>query len=497
MAQSVAPSQDADLQTTPVTWSLTQENWRLPAGETMGMTGGNLWWGVNDNLKLGIASYGATRGDRGGFITLGMAGELQHRWDPQWSSTLGLYVGAGGGHGGQPLAGGGLMLRTDAGLGYETRGWGRLGMGVSHVRFPDGAIGSTQPYLRYDYSFHSLWLGGHGPAVSTASANPPNGLGALASREQAFAMVARDVHWPAPSGLAKASRMQLIGAEWTRDLDAHWFLKLGAEGAMGGQSSGYMQILAGGGYRLPLWQGGDVRLHAAMGPAGGGAVDTRGGLMWDAGVSLQQQLSRHDALALTWGQEGGFSGPFRGSSLGLKWVHHFSAPDVGAQTVPIGDLAGWDPHHLRLRLVQQTYKGDRPAWRNSYPDMQVSLLGAQWDYFVSPADASTQWFVTGQGLAAYKGQAGAYMSGLLGVGVHQSLVGAWFAEAQALAGAGGGGGLATGGGLVGQYDMGLGYRLSPQWSVMATAGRIAAHRGSFQATSWGLTMVYDLTALSR
>ena len=100
-------------------------------------------------------------------------------------------------------------------------------------------------------------------------------------------------------------------------------------------------------------------------------------------------------------------------------------------------------------------------------------------------------------MAAYQGQAGAYMSGLLGVGVHRSLPGPWFGEAQALVGAGGGGGLATGGGLVGQYDVGLGYRLSQQWSIMTTLGRIAAYRGSFQARVLGIALVYDLTTFSR
>ena len=71
------------------------------------------------------------------------------------------------------------------------------------------------------------------------------------------------------------------------------------------------------------------------------------------------------------------------------------------------------------------------------------------------------------------------------------------AEAQTLIGAAGGGGLATGGGLVGQFDAGLGYRLSPQWSVLTTAGRIAAHRGDFKAKVWGVALVYDLTTLLR
>ena len=169
-------STEALLPTTPMAVSLTQEVWKLPAGETMGMSGGTLWWGVGEQMNLGVASYGATRGERGGFITLGVAGEYAQRWSPHWRSSLGLFVGAGGGRGGQPLAGGGLMLRTDLGLSYDMPHWGSLGLGVSHVRFPDGTIRSTQPYLRYDHRFNSLWLDGHTPpAVSSVRASGREG----------------------------------------------------------------------------------------------------------------------------------------------------------------------------------------------------------------------------------------------------------------------------------------------------------------------------------
>jgi hypothetical protein len=497
-AQSTPAASGAEvaLPTTLVSWSLSQETWHLPAGETMGMTGATLWWGATEDLKLGVASYGATRGQRGGFITLGVAGELQHRWSSEWSSTAGLFVGAGGGRGGQPLAGGGLMLRADVGLGYDLPRGGRVGAGVSHVRFPDGTISSTQPYLRYDHSFHSLWVGGRTPPDLSRAAAEPASAASLLLGAQEFALVARDVRVAAPAGAFADTRMQLLGAEWMADLDKHWFVKLGADGAMGGQSSGYMQILAGGGYRLPLWQGGKLKLHAATGPAGGGAVDTRGGLIWDAGVALQQRVSRKDSLELAWGKMGHFSGQFKADALGLKWMHHFATPQVGPEPVRVSALRGLDAHHLRIRLAQQTYVNAAPGWRNSYADLNVDNLGVQLDYFLSPSEQQTQWFVTGQGLAAYKGQAGAYMTGLLGVGVQRSLGGAWFAESETLLGAAGGGGLATGGGLVGQLNLGLGYRMSKRLSIMGTAGTMAAFRGAFKANVLGLGLVYDLTTFA-
>jgi hypothetical protein len=99
-------------------------------------------------------------------------------------------------------------------------------------------------------------------------------------------------------------------------------------------------------------------------------------------------------------------------------------------------------------------------------------------------------------LAAYKGEAGAYMTGLVGVGTQRSWGGAWFAEAEALMGAAGGGGLATGGGLVGQLNVGLGYRLSKQLSVMGTVGTMTALGGDFKAKVLGLGLVYDLTTFA-
>ena len=144
-----------------------------------------------------------------------------------------------------------------------------------------------------------------------------------------------------------------------------------------------------------------------------------------------------------------------------------------------------------MRLAQQTYRQAAPGWRNSYAHLNVDNLGVQLDYFLSPTEQRTQWFVTGQGLAAYKGEAGAYMTGLLGAGVHQALPGAWFAEAEALVGAAGGGGLATGGGLVGQVNLGLGYRLSKRLSLMGTVGTMDAFRGDFRARVLGFGLVYD------
>jgi len=499
-AQSDSP---AGLMPTPTIWRVTSETWTLPGSEKMGVVGGNLLFDVNNNIKLGVGSYGAVRGERGGFITLGLAGEVRQRLSPSWLGHGGLFVGAGGGRGGSTLAGGGstlsgggLMLRGDIGLTYETSRHGNVGFGLSHVRFPSGVIHSTQPYLMYEYPFHSLLGSGWESA-------PPDGnrmtgaatASAVPSSAQEFSLVARSYQIPSSvvqdDGQPQHRSMQLLGVEWLSYLDQHWFLKLESEGAMGGQSNGYMQILAGGGYRLPLTRSTALKLHAAAGPAGGGGVDTGGGLLIDAGIALQQNLTPRTAVELSLGEVRAPSRSFKARSVALKLNYQFGLPAVSSAAVPWNALGGFDAKPLRVRMVNQTYFKASPTWRSSYVDQSVSNLGVQIDYFVSP-----HWFLTGQGLAAHAGKAGAFMTGLVGVGSQWPVSGRWFVEGEALLGAAGGGGLAVGGGLVRQLNAGVGYRLSKSLSVMTTVGQMAALRGDFKAKVLGVSLGYQFTGFA-
>ncbi len=479
----------ADLKPTPTAWRLTSETLKLPGGEKMGMVGGDLLFDVSDKLRLGIGSYGAVRGELGGFITLGVAGEVQQRLSPSWLSHAGLFVGAGGGRGRGDLSGGGLMLRADAGLTYRSAGYGNFGFGVSHVRFPSGLIASTQPYLQYEYSFNSLL----GRGWTTTSPNSGSAwMDAVQANPNEFAVVARSYKIPSSvvrdGGQPQHSSMQLLGVEWLSYLDERWFLKLESEGAMGGQNAGYMQILAGGGYRLPLSRSTAIKFHAAVGPAGGGGVDTGGGLLLDAGASLQQNVTKRTALELTVGEVRAPSRSFEARSVALKLIYQFGLPSVPPTAPPWSALRDFDTENLRVRVANQTYFKAAPKWRNQFVDQSVSNLGVQLDYFVSP-----HWFVTGQGLAAYAGKAGAYMTGQVGVGTQWPVSERWFVEGEALLGAAGGGGLAVGSGLVGQANASVGYHLSKSLSLMATAGRINALKGDFKANLVGLTLAYQFT----
>jgi hypothetical protein len=456
----------------------------------MGMMGWNLLMDVTDGVALGAATYGAISGERGGFITLGVAGELSHRISERWRAHGGLFVGAGGGRGSYTQAGGGLMIRTDVGLTYQTQNFGNIGFGVSNITFPSGTIRTTQPYLLYEYPFYSL--------VGTSGSKSSGGQrtsSSLSSKEQEFSVVARSYSIPAgvlrDDGGPQYPKMQLLGAEWLSYLDENWFLKLESEGAAGGESNGYMQVLAGGGYRLPITKSTALKVHAAVGPAGGGRVDTGGGFIYDAGIGIHQKIFGNNGVELSISQVRMPSRSFKATSVGLKLVHSFGLPQVGAKPVSLAALEGFESTALRARLAHQTYIGTNPKWRTRTPDQNVGNLGIQLDYFLTP-----NWFLSGQGLAAYVGDAGSYMKGLVGAGYRKPIVGPWFVEAEGLVGAAGGGGLAVGGGLVTQGTASLGYQINKTFAVMGTVGRIQATRGDFKANVAGLALGYQFTMFS-
>lgn len=480
------------LQPTVTNVNLNYESVNLPGGESMGWAGLNLMFNMTPSARLGVGTYGSLAGDRGGFITLGVVGELHKQLSKDWSVHTGLFVGGGGGHGdNSALAGGGLMLRADAGVDYQVKDLGNFGVGVSHVEFPNGHISSTQPYVRYEYPFSNLMSSGWQKGVD----DDPRGW-SLSSHLNEFSMVGREYLIPSSvhrsDGLRQTNHMELLGVEWLTFLDEYWYLSLETEGAGGGGSNGYMQILAGGGYRFPVTEKAFIKLKMAAGPAGGGGVDTGGGLLLDTGASLQYAVTK------SWLAEVGLSdvrapdGSFEAVSLGVKLNYQYGLPNVTDRSVSWSWLDHYNSDPLRLRMTSQTYFKGNDRWRSGNVNQAVSNIGVQADYFFGE-----RLFLTGQALAAYEGDAGAYMVGELGLGVRWPITKRLYLEAEGLMGAAGGGGLSVGGGFVGQANASLGYYLTNDISLMASVGRVASFEGNFEANVAGVSLAYDFLGFTR
>lgn len=453
------------LEPTRMSFSASQETWKLPDGERMGMSSIGLVQELSPGLAAGLRAYTATSGQRGGFITLGGVVQGRQRVLQGLDLEAEGFVGAGAGASGQALAGGGLMLRGALGVGVALPQGARLSLGVSRVRFPSGTIASTQPYLGLSLPFGvQTRLDGAPVAHYTHQLLPT------------LKRLSVDVGTRTTAGAAQGD-LGLVGVEWRTFLSPHSYVALETQAAYSGGSAGYMDIMAGGGLRLPLTQGLALYTDAMVGGGGGGAVATDSGRLAQLRVGTQLQLGRHWVLDASAARLRATDGRFGGQVLGLSLGYQFGSP-LGQSS------AGLQAHDLRLRLASQRYSGASSQWRNGTGG-SVGLVGAQLDYFVTP-----NWYLTGQGLAAATGGAGAYMTGLMGAGARTPLGSHWFAEAEALLGAAGGGGLNTGSGALGQVNMNLGYALSPRLELIASVGRAQSSGGAFKANVVGVSLAY-------
>jgi hypothetical protein len=261
---------------------------------------------------------------------------------------------------------------------------------------------------------------------------------------------------------------------------------------MRGGVAGYMQVLGGLGLQYSLSP--SAKLHGSLstGFGGGGGVDTAGGLLAAADIGLQWEVAPAWQVDVGAGYFAAPEGSLRAKTLTLRVAHAFSGLPSASTPKPANTstLAGmeFEPRALRVRFAEQHYFKGSANWRN-LPELAVGNLGFQFDYFMSP-----EWYLTGQGLGAYTGKAGAYMTGQLGIGMHRALGRNTFVEVEALAGAAGGGGLRTGGGLVYQLNANLGWQVNEHMAVLLGAGELKAANGSLRAHVAGLSVAYRFNA---
>jgi hypothetical protein len=461
------------------------ERWQLPGDETAGIAGLHLRRQVGAHLRWGVDSFAAVQGRRGGFITLGVGGEARYPLWRDWEWEVGASVSAGGGRGGHELSGGGLLLRETLGVGVPEGDW-RWRLGVSHVDFPNGGtITGTQAYLGLERSFSGLTAAYGAPSgryrVPESTDLLPSDVGVYVRQYRVRTGSLTDAGQP-------QANFGLIGAEWRGTVSGPWYAWVDAGGAARGQSNGYMEILGGAGVRLPVTTSWWFDAALGGGAGGGGAVDTGGGALWAVRLGSNWRLTDREVVSLGVERMRAPSGHLTVDGLSLGLRHRFG-PDAPT-SVPAGTDLPLEVQPVRVRVTAQTYRAANADWATR-PIPDIGVLGVQADYDLSP-----RWYLTGQGLAAYRGQSGAYMTGLVGVGLHEPLVGAWQAEAEVLGGAAGGGGVAVASGAVGQINAGVGYETASGIGLHLSLGRLRALHGPFAAQIVGFSVSYRLALLT-
>lgn len=478
------PAGTAVLRSKPALLRMSYEVLDVGPDETMGLAGVHYLVNVDPDWYAGVSAFGALQGERGGFFAGGFSVGTGKRFAAKWMLDAGLFVGGGGG--GAAPQGGGLMLRPNLGISRDV-GSVMLGGGVSYVTFPNGGIDSTQLNLTLGIPFEVYY----GRARDAGKAVDAGDLADLQLQESEWLATVGEYH-PADNttttaGGAMTASFKLLGFEYRQYLDVHRYFFVETAGAIDGQVDGYAQLLGGAGYRTsllsPRFQ---LSASLAAGGAGGGQVDTGGGLVAQARVGLDYDI----APALKLGLEGGWlesAGSFSAHYYGLSLGYRLGEIGTGTRGQDWHDGAGARLSKWRLAGVQQTTFG---AARKNGSNQDLSLIGIKVEKFLTD-----DVYLSGQAQGAYTGGAGGYAVGLIGAGWEIPLRedGRLSFNVELAAGAAGGGGVDVGGGAILQPQLGLTWRLTDQFAVCLAAGRVKALDGKLDSNVMGVGVMLEFS----
>ena len=455
----------------PSQWRLSAEHIHLPGRERVGLLGGSYLVGLEGGWWLGPSVHGAARGQRGGLFVIG-AEALWRSPGPAGSRLeAGLFVGGGGGA--AAPVGGGLMLRPHLDWLWPV-GPAWVGVSASRLRFPSGAISSSQLglVLAVDDSFRAVDAG------RRALAGPGRG-GLGFDRFWLNVGSAR-----ALGGQSGGGRYGYGGLRADQLLGQGWHVGIEASGAAQGGADGYAELLGSLGIERPLEGPVHVGLRAAAGLAGGGAVSTGGGPLLKLAGTLRWDLSPEWVLGLEAGRALAPDGQLRANYLHLGLGLVLDAPagappaTAGSQLAPV--------HEWTAALTTLP----RMRYRDGTVDA-VQTVGLRLRRPLNPAlDERLQ--LSGGVHFAAGGRAGAYGAGLIGLALATPLQQAgWQWGAELLAGAAGGGGIDARGGAVLQPMLRAGWAGGAQrWQL--GLGQLRALRGGWDTPvvelSYGLAL---------
>jgi len=287
---------------------------------------------------------------------------------------------------------------------------------------------------------------------------------------------------PAPSvhalsGTPDTDPVDLVGLEAHLKLRGGWFALWDMAAAARGKADGYMDVLMGLGYALPLDQAGHWAVLAKFcgGPAGGGNLDVGGGMAWKGTLGAQLTTSSAFQIGVSSGYITTPGGSFKGAVHQLQAGRRFDLAAPGPWPTADQDLldfSGWSVRAGWQRLGSPQRRGGA----NPEP---IELTTIQLAH-----EMTTAWYFAGQGNFGITGHAGGFAEGLLGLGWRSPEL---FRSGprllvQCLAGAAGGGGVDTGGGLLVQPMLGLEQGLGQDLSLQILGGRCLAARGELRSS---------------
>jgi len=421
-----------------------------------GLHGITVLWDFGNYTYAGQSFYSAALGDAGGAFFWGYEVAKDFPINDQTALSLQGFIGGGGGAGEVP--GDGLMTRAYGGGVLRVSDQFAVNLGASYVRIQGSPVDTLSYMAGINYR-PGGWPGRGRPTEN----NVVQRLSAIRPSVRAFEV---DDGRRARNGSRQES-VTLSGAEIAFRLTPASELFINADGAVRGDGEGYMNVLGGYRYFLPVV--GDTRLFAdtSIGFGGGGDIDTGAGLLLAGGVGAELPLSESISIMAGVQRVQATSGDFGSISPYLR-----ASINLGNSNIAPRDQA-----RRRWRLAYSTSitsqfanadfrKPGNPSASN--PVLNATAI----DLFVTD-----DLYITGEAQTVMYGDAGGYALGILGAGYKIDMAPRWDFSVEMLIGAAGGGGVATNGGLIGGVRAEIDYALADNIHLYGGAGYLQAIKG--------------------
>lgn len=430
---------------------------------------------IGGGFHVGQSVYSAAWGDAGGLFIGGFEGFKRFQITDATSVDVGAFIGGGGGA--VVVLGDGLMTKPQVTLNQAFASGFMAHVGVGWTKVTGSAIDTPS------FSFAVSRATDLEIDLGNTGNRPASGIIISAAKGIGRYYVPFDATRRNKPGVMNP--MYLVGGEFTfRDISSDRLeIFVSAVGAAHGDGAGYAEWLAGPRYYTAPFFGGRLRGFADVGVgfAGGGDVDTGGGLMLVASAGLDARLfngfhAEAGVMGLT-----APTGDFNVAAAFVRGSLRFDDPSgksFGGTGAPArrwqaSTGLSYQFSHAGFRAAGHPFTGHDPVLVESGVDL---FFG---DHF----------YVNGSGYTVVDGMAGGFAMGTVGLGMTFPLGDRFAVSGEVFGGAAAGGGIATSGGLIWGGKAELDYRLNDRFALSAGVGKWYSLGGARPVTLHGAVKI--------